>query len=198
MNRSVFLKNLGMSLSGTILLPNSLLRQSGKDILFEGNDPVISFTPWGQKVIYDRYTYMDMQKGEWLKKGFNWQQVEQKASELNSKIANGEIEFSKGPVKIVSGLWQLDVDGQQNILLINCDSGLCLIDPGMVSNQKKIIQQINELGYSESDIKHVLLTHCHVDHSHSASYWQKKEQSFIFINWEKIQFIWGMKLLDGI
>ena len=39
------------------------------------------------------------------------------SKELNKKIDEGEIQFSKGPVKLVDGLWQLEIDGQQNVFL---------------------------------------------------------------------------------
>lgn len=152
------------------ILSNSLLKISR----FQGNDPVIFKTPWNQKVIYDRFTYVDMQTGEWIKEQFDRDKIEELKAELNLKIDAGEIKFSEGPIRLVDGLWQLEIDGQQNVLLIETESGLILVDPGMESNTKTIVEQINLLGYNQSDVKHILLTHCHVDHAHSSNYWQKK------------------------
>lgn len=171
MNRAHFIQKFGLAVAGSFVLPQILLAQNNK---FKGNPPIISKTPWGQKVIYDRYTYADMKKAEWILAGKNQEEIAELGKQLQAAIENKQIKFSKGPVKIVDGVWLLDVDGQQGIYLIAYKSGLILVDPGMESNSSKIVQQVKELGYSMSDIKHVLLTHCHVDHSHSASYWLKR------------------------
>ena len=183
MNRATFFGNFAMITGIGLLTPKSLISSNNspdKNLFFNkrkglnrGFEPIVFKAPWKQKVIYDRYTYSDMQTGEWIKKGYGWNKIEKLQKELNSKIDNKEIEFSKGPVKLVDGLWQLVIDGQQNVFLIETETGLILVDPGMESNTEKIVAQIKILGYNQSDVKYILLTHCHVDHSHSANYWQK-------------------------
>ncbi len=183
MNRATFFGRLGLITgiafsSSTLLMATNTHRTKSNNLFFNkssnaGFEPVIYKTPWGQKVIYDRYTFSDMKTGEWTEEGLEWAKIETLQKELNNKIDNNEIVFTKGPAKLVDGLWQLVLDGQQNSFLIETETGLILVDPGMESNTEKIVEQINYLGYKQSDVKHILLTHCHVDHAHSANYWQK-------------------------
>ncbi|MCF6358119.1 MAG: MBL fold metallo-hydrolase [Draconibacterium sp.] len=183
MNRATFFGRLGLITgiafsSSTLLMATNTHRTKSNNLFFNkssnaGFEPVIYKTPWGQKVIYDRYTFSDMKTGEWTKEGLEWAKIETLQKELNNKIDNNEIVFTKGPAKLVDGLWQLVLDGQQNSFLIETETGLILVDPGMESNTKLIVKQIEILGYNQSDVKYILLTHCHVDHAHSANYWQK-------------------------
>ncbi len=183
MNRATFFGRLslfaGASLSTPAIfatsgpLPNKTSKFSLKEGKNKGFDPLFFKTPWGQKVIYDRYTYGDMKSAEWIKKGLKWDEIERLQKELNKQFDNNEIEFTKGPAKLAPGVWQLVLDGQQNSFLIETETGLILVDPGMESNTEIIVKQVGTLGYQQSDVKHILLTHCHVDHSHSASFWQK-------------------------
>ncbi len=183
MERASFLRQLGIITGISIVAPPFLYSSDKKQKSFipflttdskKEYEPIVFSTPWNQKVIYDRYTYVDMQTGEWIKKGYDWTEIERLQKELNSKIDNHEIEFTKGPAKLLQGLWQLVVDGQQNIFLIETESGLILVDPGMESNTEKIVEQLKMLNFEQSDVKHILLTHCHVDHAHSANFWQKQ------------------------
>ena len=183
MNRATFFGRLGVlagmsfTISNSLFASNNEVQDLSKSFMNKttnkGFEPIIFKTPWNQKVIYDRYTFVDMKTGEWTKEGLEWGKIEKLQKELNSKIDNNKIQFTKGPAKLVDGLWQLVIDGQQNVFLIETETGLILVDPGMESNTKLIVEQIEILGYKQSDVKHILLTHCHVDHSHSAAYWQK-------------------------
>jgi len=186
MNRSTFFQRLGLFFGASLGINPFLSSASEETDIIKpdstnfvisknsnrGLEPILFDTPWKQKVSYDRFTYVDMQTGEWIKEGLPWSRIEELQKELNKKIDDGKIQFSKGPVKLVDGLWQLEIDGQQNVFLIETESGLILVDPGMESSTEIIVSQIEKLGYKQSDVKHILLTHCHVDHSYSALFWQ--------------------------
>lgn len=191
MNRATFFSRLGiitgMGLGAPALvtatnLPSESIPFKLIDNPKKGFEPIFYKTPWGQKVIYDRFTYGDMKKAEWIKKGIKWSEIEKLQKELDEKFDSNEIKFTQGPAKLVSGVWQLVLDGQQNSFLIETETGLILVDPGMESNTEMIVKQIEILGYKQSDVKHILLTHCHVDHSHSANYWQKETGAKIHIH----------------
>ncbi len=183
MNRSTFFGRLAMLMGAGISIPgilsassNSLADTHKSFIKMSGNrgfEPIFYKTPWGQKVVYDRYTYGDMKRAEWIKKGINWDEIDKLQTGLNKKFDSNEIKFSTGPAKLATGVWQLVLDGQQNSFLLETGTGLILVDPGLESNTETIVKQIEILGYKQHDVKHILLTHCHVDHSHSANYWQK-------------------------
>jgi len=128
--------------------------------------------PWGQQVFYDRHTYIDLNNYKWRLEGYEWKDIREMAKELNDKIDNGTISSRQGPTRLVDGLWLIEVDGQQNIYLMASEEGLVLIDPGMDIFSNKIIDQIEALGYQKTDVRFVLLTHCHVDHAQSAAFWR--------------------------
>jgi glyoxylase-like metal-dependent hydrolase (beta-lactamase superfamily II) len=66
---------------------------------------------------------------------------------------------------IVEGLWQISL-GLVNAFLI--DSGeLTLVDSGFPGGAGKIVQAVESLGRKPADIRHIIGTHCHPDHSGS-------------------------------
>lgn len=185
MKRKTFLQSLGIY-SGLVIGAPGALSKGNKFNSFErpdlneyilkqrdwnGYEPEVIKAPWGQNVIYDRYSYIDLHNYKWRLEGFEWNEIREKAKELEKKIDDGEISTRRGPARIVDGIWLLDVDGQQNIFVIASENGLILVDPGMEVFTEKIIEQLKTLGYKRTDIRWVLLTHCHVDHAQSASFW---------------------------
>ncbi len=56
--------------------------------------------------------------------------------------------------------------GIVNAFLIVSD-GLTLIDSGVPGSEAKILHGVRALGYKPQDIHHILVTHCHWDHSGS-------------------------------
>jgi glyoxylase-like metal-dependent hydrolase (beta-lactamase superfamily II) len=57
---------------------------------------------------------------------------------------------------------------------VDTGKGLLLIDPSYDSWQETITTEIRELGYDLSDVKWVLVTHCHVDHAQSCQLWRER------------------------
>jgi len=140
---------------------------------WNGNKPEIRLAPWGQKVFYDQYTYVDAQKAQWRLQGKSYEEMEPMIAELNTKIKKGEIRFERKAAQLARGLWLIDVDGQQNIYLLESSKGLTLIDPGPDSTTDSVIEQIKSLGFDPGDVQNILLSHCHVDHAQSAAFWQE-------------------------
>ncbi|MPW26120.1 MBL fold metallo-hydrolase [Alkalibaculum sp. M08DMB] len=54
------------------------------------------------------------------------------------------------------------------IYLIDSEAGLILIDTGVYENVYLTLEGIRSLGFDPKELKHILLTHCHVDHSGGA------------------------------
>ena len=54
-----------------------------------------------------------------------------------------------------------------NAFLIEEDNQLTLIDTGYPGSAAKILQAVAELGKTPTDIRQILVTHCHADHSGS-------------------------------
>ena len=67
--------------------------------------------------------------------------------------------------QIVEGLWQISL-GAVNAFLL--DQGeLTLIDTGIPKSEDKIVAAIEGLGKKATDVRHIIVTHCHPDHSGS-------------------------------
>jgi len=52
--------------------------------------------------------------------------------------------------------------------LIKSSKGLIMIETGPAKSYKIISQELNNLGYNIKEVKHVFLTHIHLDHSGGA------------------------------
>jgi|TARA_Y100000310_G_scaffold341624_1_gene441392 glyoxylase-like metal-dependent hydrolase (beta-lactamase superfamily II) len=67
--------------------------------------------------------------------------------------------------QIVPGLYVIPL-GPVNAFLIDSD-GLTLIDTGYAKNAEKIMEAVQTIGRQPTDIRHILVTHCHPDHAGS-------------------------------
>jgi glyoxylase-like metal-dependent hydrolase (beta-lactamase superfamily II) len=71
------------------------------------------------------------------------------------------------PSQIVEGLWQIALGPVNAFLLDDPQGGLALIDTGVPKSEGKIVEAIEAIGKKSSDLKHIVVTHCHPDHSGS-------------------------------
>ena len=70
-----------------------------------------------------------------------------------------------GVKQIVPRVYAISL-GFVNTFVIDVD-GLTLIDTGVSSSVERIIAAVRALGRQPTEIKHILLTHCHADHTGS-------------------------------
>ncbi len=137
-----------------------------------GNKPVVTTTPWGQHVQHDLETYKKMEKYVQLNSIEQSWDNSKIDSIIDEKVTSGELVIENPPTRLLTGLWVLDVDGQQRVYLIDTGEGLLLVDPSFDAYTEKVLKQVTELGFTRDDIRWILLTHCHIDHAQSALYWQ--------------------------
>jgi glyoxylase-like metal-dependent hydrolase (beta-lactamase superfamily II) len=67
---------------------------------------------------------------------------------------------------VVPGLWEVSL-GFVNAFLLETDNGLALIDTGVKGSAEKILEVVRATGRAPADIRHILVTHCHSDHTGS-------------------------------
>jgi len=67
--------------------------------------------------------------------------------------------------QVVPGVYAISL-GIVNAFLIETDH-LTLIDTGLPGSAEKVLEAVRALGKRPADIRHILVTHCHVDHSGS-------------------------------
>ena len=78
---------------------------------------------------------------------------------------------------LLSGFLGAGVWGANVYLLV--DDGLTLVDTGFFGRADRILEQIEELGYSPSDINRIIITHHHADHVGSLAALKKVTQAEI-------------------
>jgi glyoxylase-like metal-dependent hydrolase (beta-lactamase superfamily II) len=71
-------------------------------------------------------------------------------------------------LQIVRGLWELKM-GMVNAYLMEAADGLVLIDAGWPDKTDAIFQAVQDAGHDPKNIRHLVLTHGHIDHAGSAA-----------------------------
>jgi glyoxylase-like metal-dependent hydrolase (beta-lactamase superfamily II) len=71
-------------------------------------------------------------------------------------------------LQISPHLWQLKM-GMVNAYLLETKDGLLLVDAGWPNKTETIFKRVQESGHNQDDIRHLVLTHGHIDHAGSAA-----------------------------
>jgi glyoxylase-like metal-dependent hydrolase (beta-lactamase superfamily II) len=72
-----------------------------------------------------------------------------------------------GVQRVKPGLHQIRLQGVNAFLLESNGDGLVLIDAGVPGSTDEIARAVQSLGRDLTDIRHILVTHCHSDHTGS-------------------------------
>jgi glyoxylase-like metal-dependent hydrolase (beta-lactamase superfamily II) len=67
-----------------------------------------------------------------------------------------------------------DTPGLISSYLLEGSGSLALIEPGPASTTDQLVDAINNLGYSLSDVKDVMVSHIHLDHAGAAGWWARQ------------------------
>ena len=59
--------------------------------------------------------------------------------------------------------------GMVNVFLVEADDGLVLVDTGMEEDGAQILEALRRLGHGPTEVRHIVLTHCHADHTRGAA-----------------------------
>lgn len=89
--------------------------------------------------------------------------------------------------QIANNIYQISL-GSVNAFLIE-DNGLTLIDSGNKNNAVKIFTAIEKGGKNPGDIKQIILTHCHPDHTGSAAEIKKRLSIPVWAHYEDVPLI---------
>ena len=71
-------------------------------------------------------------------------------------------------VQLTPRCWQLKMN-LVNCYLLETQDGLLLIDTGYPNSADKLFSAVRQAGHDPAHIRHLLLTHCHIDHGGSAA-----------------------------
>jgi hydroxyacylglutathione hydrolase len=68
------------------------------------------------------------------------------------------------PMRLTEGVYKVDGVSVANVYLVEIDDGLLLVDTGMPGNSTRIVTFIESIGRRPADLRHIVLTHCDIDH----------------------------------
>lgn len=74
------------------------------------------------------------------------------------------------PIALAPGLYLLGKNSPAAVYLIETSQGLVLIDSGLEADAGVVREQIRQLGFDVQQLRAILLTHVHADHSLGAEY----------------------------
>ena len=73
------------------------------------------------------------------------------------------------PMRLAEGVYKVDGVRAANVYLVEIADGLLVVDTGMPGNAKRIVAFIESTGRRAAELRHIVLTHCDIDHIGSAA-----------------------------
>lgn len=132
-------------------------------------------TEEGQTVIYDAYTWRRRELTKKLPLGEPW------PTEMAIAEQFKRFNLEKTPVpetitvpsRIMKDLYLVNSVPNHTYLIDAGPAGLIVVDPGMEENVDSILRNITALGFSTKQVKWVINTHAHFDHSMADAHFQR-------------------------
>jgi glyoxylase-like metal-dependent hydrolase (beta-lactamase superfamily II) len=82
-----------------------------------------------------------------------------------------------------------------HVYLLVSEGGLTLIDSGTAGEADQIAAQLEEGGYVLSDLRTIILTHCHSDHTGSAAELARRSGARILAHQDEVPYVEGSESL---
>ena len=99
-------------------------------------------------------------------------------------------------IEVVPGVYGISMTFVQAYLI--ADDGLTLVDSGLPrQGLKKITAEMERLGRKAGDLKHIVVTHYHVDHAGSLAALRQASGATVYMHPEDAPYIRGDKPLPG-
>ena len=93
----------------------------------------------------------------------NMPTLEERRSDWQARWEEVKPDVFRYTREVLPGLYQVRTRGSKAYLAID-GKEITLIDTGGPGSGRVVLQAVRELGHSPGDIRHVLITHCHLDH----------------------------------
>jgi NAD+ synthase (glutamine-hydrolysing) len=83
--------------------------------------------------------------------------------------------------RIADGLYRV-LKGYVNAYVLEDDAGLVLVDCGLPKRADRIAASIRETGHQPADVRHILVTHHHLDHTGSLAAMAKETGASVYVH----------------
>jgi len=96
--------------------------------------------------------------------------------------------------EILKGVHHVDASNANSYLVEEADGSLTLVDAGMQADGKRILEYITQkMMRKPSDVKKIVLTHCHVDHIRGAAALKSATGAKVAVHEADADFVSGAK-----
>jgi glyoxylase-like metal-dependent hydrolase (beta-lactamase superfamily II) len=100
--------------------------------------------------------------------------------------------------QIAPDVYMMEGIRRANVYLLTSREGVTLVDTGIAGDADRIVAQLEEGGYTLSDLRAIVLTHCHGDHTGSAAELAQRSGAQILAHRDDVPYIEQTKSLpDG-
>jgi len=102
-------------------------------------------------------------------------------------------------MEIIEGIHRVDEASANmahaNVYLVINSKELTVIDTGTSGNAQKTVEYIQKLGHQPTDVKTIILTHCHMDHMGSVKELKDLTNAKVAVHMEDADYVSGKKPL---
>lgn len=67
-------------------------------------------------------------------------------------------------MQVTEGIHRVDGLRAANVYVVETEDGLLLVDTGIAPAARAILRFVRGLGYEPADVRHIVITHCDIDH----------------------------------
>lgn len=100
--------------------------------------------------------------------------------------------------QIIKNIFIIEDDTlKANVFILLRDDGYCLIDTGIFMKTKHLIQILEDNGFPISDLKMIILTHCHCDHIGGAAELVRRSGAKLAAHMDDVPFILQQDVIEG-
>ena len=94
------------------------------------------------------------------------------------------------PFRMIGNIYYIGTD-KYSCHMIDTGEGLILIDTGAEENASMILESLTELGYSVADVKYIVHSHGHFDHSHATAEIVRLSGAKTWLHRDDVQYLEG-------
>lgn len=99
--------------------------------------------------------------------------------------------------EILKGIYLIEGIGSANVFLLGKNTGFVLIDSGIFKMTNRLISEIESNGFPITNLKTIILTHCHCDHIGGVTELVKYSEAKVAAHVGDIPYILQEKVIEG-